>query len=55
MAAINEYPKFENNICPYLDSLYIKLSYATLYKPDKVPYYERLIKEWLLHTPKQLY
>ena len=47
MAKINKYPKFEGKNCPYLDSLRSKLSYAKLYSPHKVGYYEALINEWL--------
>jgi len=48
--AITEHQEEKAN-CPYLDSLKSKLNYAKQYHPSKVGYYEKLIKEWIEHTP----
>lgn len=55
MSSINEIPKYEGANCPYLDSLKSKLQYAKEYHPTKVDYYERLIKEWVEHTPQRVF
>lgn len=47
MASINEYPKINTpEEVPYLISLKIKLQYAKEYRPEKVAYYEELIRQW---------
>ena len=48
--AIQEHQEEKAN-CPYLDTLKRKLMYAKEYHPNKVAYYEQLIKEWIEHTP----
>lgn len=47
----HEYPKLQGANCPYLDSLKTKLMYAKEYHPAKIGYYEKLIKQWIEHTP----
>lgn len=45
--AINEAHNLLSSHCPYLDSLHRKLLYAKEYHPEKIAYYEELIKQWI--------